>query len=76
MAYSQIKTVIENYLTTEVKKFYPVDRYVSESLGENVSLSIRFVLQSEEKTLEEEEITACVDAVLNGLNSELGVGLR
>jgi phenylalanyl-tRNA synthetase beta chain len=49
---------------------------VSESLGENVSLSIRFVLQSEEKTLEEEEITACVDAVLNGLNSELGVGLR
>jgi phenylalanyl-tRNA synthetase beta chain len=76
MAYSQIKTVIENHLTTEVKKFYPVDRYVSESLGENVSLSIRFVLQSEEKTLEEEEITACVDAVLNGLNSELGVGLR
>ncbi len=76
MAYSQVKTVIENHLTGEVKKFYPVDRYVSESLGDNVSLSIRFVLQSEVKTLEEEEITACIDTVLNGLHSELGVGLR
>jgi phenylalanyl-tRNA synthetase beta chain len=76
MAYSQIKTVIENHLGAEVKKFYPVDRYVSESLGENVSLSIRFVLQSEVKTLEEEEITACIDTILNGLRNELGVGLR
>jgi phenylalanyl-tRNA synthetase beta chain len=76
MEYSQIKTVIENHLSGEIKKFYPVDRYVSESLGENVSLSIRFVLQSEEKTLEEEEITTCIDTVLNGLRNELGVGLR
>jgi phenylalanyl-tRNA synthetase beta chain len=39
-------------------------------------LSLRFVLQSEEKTLEEEEITAAIEWILTGLKEELGVSLR
>ena len=41
-----------------------------------MSLSIRFLLQSEEKTLEEEDITLAMDTILKALNDELGIGLR
>ena len=51
-------------------------RYSDESLGDNVSLSIRFILQSEDKTLEEEDITSAMDNILAALNKELGIGLR
>jgi len=34
------------------------------------------MLQSDEKTLEEEDISSSMESVLKALNSELGVGLR
>jgi len=76
MKYETIKEVIEKNATKELIRFYPVDRYSDDSLGENVSLSIRFMLRSDEKTLEEEDITSTMDAILEALNSELGIGLR
>jgi len=76
MHYAAIKEVIESVKTPELIRYYPVDRYADESLGENVSLSLRFVLQSDTKTLEEEDITNAIDSLLEGLQSKLGVGLR
>lgn len=76
MKYEEVKSVIEKSATKELIKFYPVDRYSDESLGESMSLSIRFVLQSYEKTLEEEDITSTMDTILKSLNEELKVGLR
>ena len=76
VSYETIKAVIEKHRSTQVKRFYPVDRYVSETLGDQMSLSLRFVLQSEEKTLEEEDITMAMESILNGLKEELGVNLR
>ena len=76
MSYSKLKNVIDSNATDELINFYPVDRYSDESLGNNVSLSIRFILQSTTKTLEEEDITATMDSILNALNRELGIGLR
>jgi len=76
LSYETIKNVIAKHASADVKRFYPVDRYVSEALGENISLSIRFMLQSEEKTLEEEEMTAAIEWILTGLREELGVNLR
>jgi len=76
MSYDKLKNVIEASATKELIRFYPVDRYSDESLGENISLSIRFMLRSDEKTLEEEDITTSMDTILQALNSELGVGLR
>ncbi|MGD9716222.1 phenylalanine--tRNA ligase subunit beta [Sulfuricurvum sp. IAE1] len=75
-AYETIKNVIEKHVSPQVRRFYPVDRYVSEALGDQMSLTLRFVLQSEEKTLEEEDITAAMEWVLDGLKNELGVSLR
>ncbi|PKN15211.1 MAG: hypothetical protein CVU67_01750, partial [Deltaproteobacteria bacterium HGW-Deltaproteobacteria-24] len=37
---------------------------------------IRFVLQNEHKTLEEEEITGTMNQILEQLQSHLSVGLR
>ncbi|MDA3908340.1 MAG: phenylalanine--tRNA ligase subunit beta, partial [Sulfurimonas sp.] len=76
MSYEQVKGVIEAHATEELIRFYPVDMYSDESLGENMSLSIRFVLQSFDKTLEEDDITSSMEAILQALSSELGIGLR
>lgn len=76
LPYEQIKEVIGKYSSEQIKRFYPVDRYVSETLGDQMSLTLRFVLQSDVKTLEEEDITAAMEWVLSGLREELGVSLR
>ncbi|MGZ8548275.1 MAG: phenylalanine--tRNA ligase subunit beta [Sulfuricurvum sp.] len=76
LSYETIKAVIAQHARSEIQRFYPVDRYTSEVLGENMSLSIRFVVQSLEKTLEEEDITAAMESILTALREELGISLR
>ncbi len=76
MSYEKVKTVITVANIDNLIRFYPVDKYSDEALGENMSLSLRFVLQSNDKTLEEEDITSAMDTVLEALKSELGIGLR
>ncbi|MEO1937683.1 MAG: phenylalanine--tRNA ligase subunit beta [Sulfurimonas sp.] len=76
LSYEKIKEVIDASDICELIRFYPVDKYEDESLGENMSLSIRFVLQSNDKTLEEEDITKAMDTILESLKEKLGIGLR
>lgn len=76
VTYETIKAVIAKHASPQIHRFYPVDRYVSESLGDQMSLTLRFVLQSDEKTLEEEDINAAMEWILGGLRDELGAGLR
>jgi phenylalanyl-tRNA synthetase beta chain len=74
--YETIKGVIAKHASAQVQRFYPVDRYVSEALGDQMSLTLRFVLQSDDKTLEEEDINAAMEWILSGLKDELGAQLR
>jgi len=76
VTYETLKKVIQNNATSELIRFYPVDNYSDETLGESSSLSIRFVLQSDEKTLQEEDITKAMESILVALDKELGIGLR
>ena len=76
MSFEKVKNTINNSEISNLIRFYPVDRYSDESLGEDVSLSIRFVLQSQDKTLEDEDITSTMDAILASLKNELGIGIR
>jgi len=76
MSYEKVKSVIESADIANLIRFYPVDKYSDEILGQNMSLSLRFVLQSNEKTLDEEDITSAMDTILTALKSELGIGLR
>ena len=76
MSFVKVKNVINANASAELINFYPVDRYSDENLGDDVSLSIRFILQSEDKTLEEEDITSAIDTILSALDKELGIGIR
>ncbi|MDQ1267532.1 MAG: phenylalanyl-tRNA synthetase beta chain [Campylobacterota bacterium] len=76
MSYEKVKSVIDLSQPKNLVRFYPVDRYSDAYLGDNMSLSIRFVLQSFDKTLEEEDITGSMDAILTALKNELGIGIR
>ena len=76
MAYEKLANVIEGNRSAEIIRFYPVDRYTDAALGDQVSLTLRFVLQSQEKTLEEEDITSAMQGVLDALQSGLGITLR
>jgi phenylalanyl-tRNA synthetase beta chain len=76
LTYESVANVIGENCSEEIVRFYPVDRYRDEKLGENVSMTLRFVLQSNEKTLEEEDITKAMSSVLGALENDLGLGLR
>ena len=76
LRYAQLRDVINEAQSEEIIRFYPVDTYESEELGNNMSLTLRFMLQSEDKTLEEDDITSSIDGVLSALNEKLGIALR
>jgi len=76
MSYDKVKNSINSSEVSNLVRFYPVDKYQDESLGNNMSLSIRFVLQSNDKTLEEEDITSSMDSILEVLKKDLQIGLR
>ena len=76
MQFTNLKNVVNALEIPELITFYPVDKYSDKNLGDFISLSLRFVLQSNEKTLEEEDITSAMDAILNAFKDELGIGLR
>jgi phenylalanyl-tRNA synthetase beta chain len=76
LSYDALKAVVEEAKTSEVVRFYPVDRYSDEKLGDKVSLTLRFMLRSDEKTLEEGDINSAMEAILDALNQKLSVGLR
>ncbi|BAF69774.1 phenylalanine--tRNA ligase subunit beta [Nitratiruptor sp. SB155-2] len=76
LPYESIKTVLEKNLPKEVRNFYPVDIYEDESLGDKKSVTIRFAIQSFEKTLTEEEISKILEKILKILQEEIGATLR
>ncbi|PPK61058.1 phenylalanyl-tRNA synthetase beta subunit [Malaciobacter marinus] len=76
MPYAKIKKVINSIEDTNIKQFNLIDIYSDEKLKESESLTIRFILQNDEKTLEEEDITSTMNKILEKLDTELGIGLR
>jgi phenylalanyl-tRNA synthetase beta chain len=70
--YSTIKTQIQNLKIDEVIQFYPIDIF---DLGDKNSLTIRFILQNNEKSLTDDEINGIISKIIEKLN-DLGVELR
>jgi phenylalanyl-tRNA synthetase beta chain len=71
IAYKEIFELINNLIIKELVDFYPIDIY---DLGENNSLTIRFVIQGN-KTLTDNEINDIMQKILNSLQ-ERGFKLR
>ena len=74
--YSDIKDVLKASVPEIVERFYPIDRYVDDSLGENMSLTLRFVIAPHEKSLEESEINGIMEDILETLKSRCEAKLR
>ena len=75
MAYAKVKSIILSVLPKEVVEFYPIDIYESDELKGNISLTIRFVIQSFQKTLNDDDINAIISPILKKLN-ENNIELR
>jgi len=69
--YKEVFEIIDALNIKELKDFYPIDIY---DLGENNSLTLRFIIQGE-KTLTDDEINAIMEKILKVLE-EKGIKLR
>jgi phenylalanyl-tRNA synthetase beta chain len=75
-SYLPIKKEISKLNISEIINFYPIDLYSDESLGNMNSLSIRFDIQSNDKTMRDEDINEIMDRVLDSLKNSLNIELR
>jgi len=76
LPYSHISNTIKLLDLPLLSKFYAVDVYEDEKLGEEKSLTLRLFIQSLENTLSDKEIDSTVNAIIEKLNSEYGAKLR
>jgi len=76
MQYSELEHFIASIAPKALVKFAVIDRYVHESLGDKVSLTLKLQFQSMEKTFEEEEIASMVEALLNKIQEKFGITIR
>ena len=76
MNYYEVAKVLNALELPMLKDIYPVDIYEDEKLGEKKSLTIRFFIQSMEKTLEESDIEAVMSQVMANLETECKAELR
>ncbi|MDE5925911.1 MAG: phenylalanine--tRNA ligase subunit beta [Helicobacter sp.] len=74
--YFKLRMAIDKLNIPHLVGFYPLDIYQDDKLGDKLSLTIRFELQSEIKTLEEKDITEAICQVLEMLKTEFNVELR
>ncbi len=74
--YNQISVTIKSLELPLLQKFYAVDVYEDEELGDKKSLTIRLFIQSLEETLSDEAIESTINAIIEKLNSEYGATLR
>lgn len=76
LEYSKIKQAINSINNSLIKQYNLIDRYSDEKLGNSESLTIRFTLQSDEKTLEDEDINQVINSILDVLKEKLNITLR
>ena len=74
--YNQIAVAVKSLDLPLLQKFYAVDVYEDEELGEKKSLTLRLFIQSLEETLNDEDIESTVNSIIEKLNSEYGATLR
>jgi len=76
LSYTDVAKVIDALHLPLLKERYPVDIYEDETLGEKKSLTLRFFIQSMEKTLEESDIESVMAEVMQALSSHCSAELR
>lgn len=76
LPYKKVANVIDSLNIEELKGYTLIDIYRDESLEDKESLTIKFVLQSKTKTLEEDDIVSIMNIILTNLRDKLNITLR
>jgi phenylalanyl-tRNA synthetase beta chain len=76
MQYLPIREFLHSILPKEIESFYPIDLYESEDLGDKMSLTLKFILCSFDKTLNDEEIKRIMDDTMKKLKEKFDIGIR
>ena len=74
--YTDIADALKSYDDELIKRYFIIDLYEDESLGDKRSLTIRFFLQSDKKTLSDKAIEESMSKLLRYLEKNCGVELR
>lgn len=76
LPFYKVRDVVLKANVPYVKNLYPIDVYSDDRLGGKIALSIRIVLQSDEKTLQESDLVSAVQNVQDILKSQFQAQLR
>ncbi len=74
--YYEVAKVLNGLDLPMLKDVYPVDIYEDEKLGDKKSLTIRFFIQSMDRTLEDADIETVMSQVMTTLENECSAELR
>ncbi|MBM0637019.1 phenylalanine--tRNA ligase subunit beta [Campylobacter sp. VicNov18] len=73
--YNEIKNCIKNLNLEILEKFRLVDIYDHEDFKDSYSITINFTFRDLDKTLQDSEVIACMDKILQSIK-DLGLDLR
>ena len=76
LPYGKVADILDDMVEPLLKRFFPIDIYEDEKLGERKSLTLRLFLQSDEATLSDADIERVMGRVLELLESGCGAKLR
>jgi len=76
MKYYSVAKVLNNLNLGMLKDAYPVDIYEDEKLGDKKSLTIRFFIQSMDKTLQDADIESVMNSIMSALETQCKAELR
>ncbi len=76
MGYYEVAKVLNGLNLPMLKDIYPVDIYEDEKLGDKKSLTVRFFIQSMDRTLEDSDIESVMDEIMATLARECKAELR
>jgi len=76
LPYLEVAKVLKSLDLAMLKEFYPIDIYEDENLGEQKSLTIRFFIQSLERTLQDSDIESLMEKIILALETECKAKLR
>jgi len=76
MGYYEVAKVLNSLELDMLKDVYPVDIYEDEKLGDKKSLTVRFFIQSMEKTLEDADIESVMSEIMATLETKCNAELR
>ena len=76
MQYSAIDNTLSKIEDKILQRFFPIDIYSDEKLGDKKSVTVRFYLQSMQTTLSDKDIEQTMQNILDRLSAECGAELR